>query len=1259
MMAKRSVLVLALTFLSAFTLLRSASADPLNGDEDFAELARRGWAETVNNAGNFVTNVGNQGNNYAWSMIWWNGKLYVGSNADAGCGTDSGNPALVGTCATETQFLGQTVPPIPGANQRPEIWRYTPTAGDPRNGTWERVFVSPLTPLLPQFPILSPQVSRDFGYRTMILCDAGGTERLYVANFGWGGRILFTADGTTWQQASTNGLPSFTPSSGAGNLGFRAMACKDGGLWISPAGISTDTDASSDVRVFFNPNPANTSSTWRAISPTGVCDPANTYSIFDMAVFNGAVYAGAGGAPTGAQVCKTAGCLGGNPNTCTATWTKVVPGGTGRGLAGDGDPADGGVIRMNSTLDGLYLGLGRSAGDLVPAELIRINSDDTWDLIMGKPRLLSDMQALSPNTFNCNHDPDGTGTHNDVNMCFPLSHQGPGFGGGYSAATPSQSFCNGKDTYVWSFAEYDSNGDTSPELYVGTLDRGSSSGGGGGGVGGVGTACTSNSSNPSGFDLWRSDDGVTFSAVSLDGMGNSSASGIRNMAGVAGVGLFVGTANANTNVGILDPPLTPNPVTGGLQVWLGTCAPNGPLVADAAAVTQARQTTPSYKNQVSFDATNSRYVAFDDENCSSPSSCSPGNGQVSVTLDGSRSANRFCGHNPNLYEWYMGSLSGSCATLSQAVNPTTFLANTATVSNLTLCTANPTLTPACLQHPSPSIGTDYTDYPFTLKVTADDQANPSCDEVVLRASANQRPKATITTPSVPPARSGGTDSIRIDLPDFDGNGTESLNIAGTCTDPENSLAAANSCVWSAPLPLVPLPGTGLTNITCTGSPCNATSATATVSPSRGLDILLTATDDHGNKHVSTLTVQVRNPRYDVCMAPPTPITTAAPATVGIPHQVTIKVRNAGDVQETFNVTLQDPGGTVTPVTSQPVTLGVCTNLSSGGGGGGGGSSSDCASTSNNTCPFTNVIFNWTPTTASLHTITATAAIVPNETNTTNNVATLQVQVDPTPLLAAAALPSSRSVEVGAVASFFGTILNAGPGTTAHGCRIAPITVLPGPPVFTYQTTDASNVPTGTPNTPVDILSGTGQTFVFTFQPSVAFPQTQVQLSYDCDNTNPAPIAPGVNTVALLAANDPVPDIVALAATNPNDLILRIPTPLPNAAAFGVATVNVGAGGSITASADTGGVSLTGVTVTICETTGQPGGACIATPSASVTTQIDANETNTFSIFVSANASANVAFLPATNRIQVHFTGGGGGGGTSVAVCTKNNASCPP
>src|SRR5262249_1133388 len=73
--------------------------------------------------------------------------------------------------------------------------------------------------------------------------------------------------------------------------------------------------------------------------------------------------------------------------------------------------------------------------------------------------------------------------------------------------------------------------------------------------------------------------------------------------------------------------------------------------------------------------------------------------------------------------------------------------------------------------------------------------------------------------------------------------------------------------------------------------------------------------------------------------------------------------------------------------------------------------------------------------------------------------------NPSPLLAAV-LPSSRSVQVGAQATAFATIINTGT-STATGCKIAPGTAVSAS--FDFQTTNsATNAVTGTPNTPVDI-----------------------------------------------------------------------------------------------------------------------------------------------------------------------------------------------
>ena len=252
-------------------------------------------------------------------------------------------------------------------------------------------------------------------------------------------------------------------------------------------------------------------------------------------------------------------------------------------------------------------------------------------------------------------------------------------------------------------------------------------------------------------------------------------------------------------------------------------------------------------------------------------------------------------------------------------------------------------------------------------------------------------------------------------------------------------------------------------------------------------------------------------------------------------------------------------------------------------------------------------------------------------------------------LAAAVLPGSRSVQVGDTATAFATIINSGE-QTATDCGIAPITSVPAD--FLFQTTDPlTNVLTGTSNTPVDIAGGNGfQTYVFAFTPTAPIASTEVQLSFACTNAAPAGIVVGLNTMLLTASNDPVPDIVALAATLDNDGIVK----LSSTGVFAVATVNVGTAGTITASADTGSANIP-VAISICETN-PVSGACLAAPvdaAAGVTTTIDADEMPTFGIFVESDEP--IAFNPAVNRIFVRFTDESDGvvrGATSVAVAPK-------
>jgi hypothetical protein len=248
---------------------------------------------------------------------------------------------------------------------------------------------------------------------------------------------------------------------------------------------------------------------------------------------------------------------------------------------------------------------------------------------------------------------------------------------------------------------------------------------------------------------------------------------------------------------------------------------------------------------------------------------------------------------------------------------------------------------------------------------------------------------------------------------------------------------------------------------------------------------------------------------------------------------------------------------------------------------------------------------------------------------------------------AAVLPGSRSVQVNTPAAAFATVINTGQAM-ATGCSIAPFTSLPAS--FVYQTTDpATNQVIGLPNTPANIAPGAAQSFVFAIVPTSYITPIDVQFSFDCTDTDPAPISVGLNTLLLSASNTSVSDIVALAVTLSNDGIVNIPGP-NGAGAFAVATVNVGAIGNITASADAGNVTLP-VIISLCETN-PPTGQCISTIGPTVTTQIKANATSTFGIFV--QATGNVPFDPAVNRIFVRFKDGGAvtRGSTSVAVRTQ-------
>lgn len=251
------------------------------------------------------------------------------------------------------------------------------------------------------------------------------------------------------------------------------------------------------------------------------------------------------------------------------------------------------------------------------------------------------------------------------------------------------------------------------------------------------------------------------------------------------------------------------------------------------------------------------------------------------------------------------------------------------------------------------------------------------------------------------------------------------------------------------------------------------------------------------------------------------------------------------------------------------------------------------------------------------------------------------------------LPFSRARTVGSAATAFGNILNPG-GATAFGCGISLLTSVSA--TFGFQATSClTNLRIGTPNAPITIPAGTLGCFVFALTPSSPIPSTELELSFDCANSNPAPSASGLNTFLFLATSGPVADMVAVVGTLCNNGYVNVPTPT-GSGVFSVATFNAGAAGTITATASAPGVTPAPM-LAVCQTDPLTS-VCLQPPSSSTPpVVVNSAGTPTFAVFVTGTGT--IADDPAKNRVRMLMKDGSDQtvGATTVAVRT-HATSCP-
>lgn len=435
-------------------------------------------------------------NSYAYSSVWFDGRLYIGTVRNV-------LPVVMLRWPFKIPFVTPPVPMVSAVSEldlRGQIWRYDPVGG----GDWERVFRSPLVEGLNGQP--APLA---VGFRCMTIYQGVNDPKPAIYTFpvvGGNAKSAVTLrsyNGTEFEQLP----PPDVPGAGSEFGSFRAVVSFKGKLFVAPSHAraiadsdKTQVNVAPVVGVLCTEDPA--SGVWQISSPPSFDDPTNVV-VFDMAASGGYLYASVGNIRKGFQLWRTAG-----EGPAPHDWELVLDRGADRGQLNQA------VISFAEFDGALYLGTGIQNGGFdrtnnvgpAAAEVLRVWPDKTWDLVVGEPR--QSRQGLK----------------------IPLSGMNAGFD-------------NPLGTYMWRMAVHDGT------LYVGTHDLSTFS-----------IYADPATWPPhlkrlhdprlfeqflrrrGGCDLWRTTNGERWSPVTQNGFDCPYNYGIRVLQSTPH-GLFVGTAN--------------------------------------------------------------------------------------------------------------------------------------------------------------------------------------------------------------------------------------------------------------------------------------------------------------------------------------------------------------------------------------------------------------------------------------------------------------------------------------------------------------------------------------------------------------------------------------------------------------------------------------------------------------------------------------------------------------------------------------------
>jgi hypothetical protein len=444
-------------------------------------------------------------NGYPWAMELFDGdkdgtpEVYVGTVQNPLC-TQTGLIAW---------FLEPLTPKPPKRWQcRNDLWgdwlayfAASATAGhvyrgvrDDSTGTfsWTRVF--------------SPAKEDSSGFRGARVFD----NALYMLGFNLSGGVVWkSVDGENYVKASPPGMSMGTKLIAGGLRGAQVFKGK---LYVANNGI---------CEIYASAAPSTAPGSWGKVNDTGFVmsggatnaagKPLNE-GIWQLGVFDGQLYAGTTNAE-GSELWRSDDPKPGN-------WTKVIAGGFGNTVPQ-------GFMTVRPYGGHLYLGTVLYPGLATTYEgcdILRVDASDKVELLVGKtrdPGLPSEIAPLSKMG-------DGFGYHFNVYAWYMAEHKGHLYVGTYDAGSQAIDYAEelfGKPLDEWTETEHGLI-----DLLLGTSDH----------------------ARQGGADFYRTKDGISWEALTLDGFGDRDNYGVRNLLDTPW-GLMVGVGNA----------------VDGFEIWLG------------------------------------------------------------------------------------------------------------------------------------------------------------------------------------------------------------------------------------------------------------------------------------------------------------------------------------------------------------------------------------------------------------------------------------------------------------------------------------------------------------------------------------------------------------------------------------------------------------------------------------------------------------------------------------------------------------------